>query len=425
MQRSHNSGFPAFFWCQALGAYNDNIYKQAVLILIAYQPLRFAIDQPGVMVNLAAGLFILPFMLFAAMAGQIADGMDKTRLIRRVKFAEILLMGAATVALLNDSIWLLLAVLAGLGVQSTFFAPVKYGVIPQLVPASRLMRANGLVNAGTNVAILLGSIIGGALIAIQGAGAWWVAGIGMVAAIVGWGLSLRLPNTEVMAPGTKVQLNPLASLWPTLSELVRQRALFLVALAVSWFWAYGSLWFAQLPNFARDVLSGNERVATLLFAVLVVGIGAGSVLCHRMSRTGVGHYLVALGAVGLTLGGVAVVAFASVLSAVPELTVVAFLSRPASWPVLIALLAMGVAAGFYTVPLYSLCQLRSRAEQRARVFAAVNILNAMFMVLAALLAMLLFRLDWSVSQVLLFTAVANVPVTAGLLWRRGGVTGLG
>ena len=412
-------GFKAFFWLQALGAYNDNIYKQAVIILITYQSVRLGVDDPSIMVNLAAGLFILPFMLFAAMAGQIADRMDKTLLIRRVKAAEVALMLAATVALFSDSIVLLLAVLMALGLQSTFFAPVKYGVIPQLVGREQLMRANGLVNAATNVAILLGSILGGVLIAIEGYGPGSVALIGLVAALIGYALARRLPSTEAQAPGSLVNWNPLISLCNTLSQLIRRRELFLVALGISWFWFFGSVWFAQLPNFTREVLSGDERVAAMMFAVLIVGIGTGSVLCNHLARVSQGPGLVPFGALGLTLFGVLIWWLSGMLSPVDPMGLLAFVGRAGSWWVIIALLMLGVSAGFYIVPLYSLVQIRARSDHRARVFGAVNILNALFMVMAALAAMALFNAGWSIREVLLATALTSAVVTVVILLLDG------
>ncbi len=378
--------FGPFFATQFLGAFNDNLFKNALVVLLTFQAANWTAIRPEVLTNLAAGIFILPFFLFSATAGQLADKYDKASLARLVKLLEILIMGVALLGFIVHSLSILLAALFLLGLQSTFFGPVKYAILPQHLRAGELVGGNALVEAGTFVAILIGTLVGGLL-----AGAvhhpTWVAIAGLLVAVAGYVCSRGIPAAPAPAPRLVVGLNPFSETWRNIGFARQNRTVFLSILGISWFWLYGALFLAQFPVYARFVLGGDENLVTLLLAVFTVGIGVGSLLCERLSAGQVEIGLVPFGSIGLTIFGIDI-AFASpsLLPAGAPLALSALLAVPGTWRVLLDLFALGLFGGFFIVPLYALIQLRSPVEQRARVIAANNILNALFMVVGSLAA---------------------------------------
>ncbi|MFU8833489.1 MAG: MFS transporter, partial [Wenzhouxiangella sp.] len=274
--------FGPFFWTQFSGAFNDNLFKNALILLIAYQgaQLTTGLDN-NVLINLAAGLFVLPFFLFSATAGQIADKMEKSRLIRAIKVLEIGIMVVAAVALVLGNVWLLLGVLFLLGTQSAFFGPVKYGLLPQHLHEQELVAGNGLVEMGTFVAILLGTIGGGLLIATGAGGPLWVAGSVLLVAVAGYLLSRLIPWTPAVDPGLKINWNVFTETIKIIGFMRAKRAVFLSIIGISWFWFFGALYLTQFPNYTHVILGGNELVGTLLLATFSIGIGLGSILCDR------------------------------------------------------------------------------------------------------------------------------------------------
>lgn len=398
--------FGPFFLTQFLGAFNDNLFKQALVILIAYQ----AAAGSDTLVNAAMGLFVLPFFLFSALAGQIADKFEKSRLIRLVKLAEIGVMLAGAAALISGSLPALLAVLFLMGTQSAFFGPVKYGILPQHLGSRELVGGNGLVEMGTFLAILLGTLIGGVMIARWGSPA--VGASVIVLALLGWLASRGIPRAEATAPALRLNWNPLVETFDCVRLAAEKRVVLLSVLGISWFWLLGSIYLAQLPNFTRVFLGGDEYVGTLLFATFSVGIGLGSVLCDRLSGHKVELGLVPFGALGLTAFGVDLYFAAPAAPANGALLGVGgYLAAEGSLRVLLDIVALGLFGGFYIVPLYALVQERSRAEVRSRVIAANNILNALFMVAAALLSIAALELaGLSIPQLFLIAAGLNAAV---------------
>lgn len=401
--------FLPLFVTQFLGALNDNILKNAMVILIAFQGAKLTSASPSRMVNVCAGLFILPFFLFSATSGQLADKYEKSKLIRLVKVLEIGIMVIAAVGFWLPSLpWLLIALFL-MGMHSTLFGPIKYSILPQHLNENEMIGGNGLIESGTFLAILLGTILGGTLIAMGEYGAHLAAGACMVIAIIGYLASRRIPLAPAPEPEMAINWNPFIETWRNLAALKQNRTVFLSILGISWFWFYGAIFLSQFPAFAKDNLGGGEGVVTLLLAIFSIGIGVGSLLCEKLSGQKVEPGLVPLGSIGLTVFALDLWFFSPEAGAL-GLGVGEFLSRPGSIHILIDLVMIGVFGGFYCVPLYALMQMRSEASHRSRVIAANNIMNAAFMVVAALLAITLLSFGVSVPQIFLITGIVNAGI---------------
>ena len=402
--------FAPFFATQFLGAFNDNLFKNALVVLLTFQATQWTSLAPEVLTNLAAGIFILPFFLFSATAGQLADKYDKATLARLVKVLEIMIMGVALLGFSMHSLGTLLAALFLLGLHSTVFGPVKYAILPQHLRESELVGGNALVEAGTFVAILLGTLVGGLLAGTAGHPTW-VAFAGLLVAAFGYLASRGIPTAPAPAPDLQVNVNPFTETWRNIGYARENRTVFLSILGISWFWLYGALFLAQFPAYAKNVLGGSETSVTLLLAVFTIGIGLGSLLCERLSAGRVEIGLVPFGSIGLTLFGIDLAwASPTVLPANAPLALSALLSLPSTWHVLADLLALGLFGGFFIVPLYALIQIRSAPEQRARIIAANNILNALFMVCGSLAAAGLLGEGLSIPGLFGVAALCNAAV---------------
>ncbi len=403
--------FLPFFVTQFLGAFNDNVFKNALIILIAFQVAVADPAQVNTLINLSAGLFVLPFFLFSATAGQLADKYEKGHLIRLVKLLEILIMLGAAVGLILGEVVLLIGLLFLMGFQSALFGPVKYSIMPQHLAPEELVGGNGWVQMGTFLAILTGTMVGGILIAIQDGGAWMVGVTVVVVATLGFLASLFIPRAQPDAPDLRINWNPLTSAWPIINFTRGNRTVFLSVLGVSWFWFLGATYLAQLPNYTKLALGGDEHVVTLLLTLFAFGIGVGSLLCERLSGRQVELGLVPFGSIGLTLFGMDLYfAVAPVAPGAPLVGALEFLGSAANWRVAADILLMGLFGGFYIVPLYSLVQQRSAPSHRSRVIACNNIINALFMVLSAVLAIVFLGLGLTIPQFLLLTALFNAVV---------------
>lgn len=402
--------FAPFFATQFLGAFNDNLFKNALVVLLTFQAARWTTLRPELLANLAAGIFILPFFLFSATAGQLADKYDKAMLARLVKLLEMAIMGVAAAGFFLTSLPVLMGALFLLGCHSTLFGPVKYAILPQHLREEELVGGNALIEAGTFVAILIGTLAGG-LLAGSVAHPAWIAVGGFVVALAGYLTSRGIPTAPAPAPELKVNLNPLSETWRNIAFARENRTVFLSILGISWFWLYGALFLAQFPAYGKFVLGGGESSVTLLLATFTVGIGVGSMLCERMSGKHVEIGLVPFGSIGLTLFGLDLY-FASptgLAGAAPH-ELLALLAMPAVWRVLFDLLMLGMFGGFFIVPMYALVQLRSSPEHRARIIAANNILNALFMVVGALGAAALLGEGLSIPALFGLGALLNAAV---------------
>ncbi|MFL6564478.1 MAG: MFS transporter [Burkholderiales bacterium] len=387
--------FGPFFGVQFLGAMNDNLFKQALVILLAYQTSSFTAMSSDTLQNVAQALFVLPFFLFSATAGQLADKYEKSTLISVTVALELVIMLLGAVGLVSTNLAVLLGALFLGGVQSALFGPVKYAILPQHLKESELVGGNGLVEMGTSLAILGGMMLGGWLVIQPG---WGVAGVGVLTCVIsalGIALSRLIPKAPPADPGLRINWNPFTETLRNLRFTAQNRSVFLSVLGISWFWFYGALLVTQFPNLSRNVLGAGESMVTLLLIAFSLGIGLGSLACERLSGHKVELGLVPLGSIGLTV-------FALDLWLAAES---AFTQR-----VLIDLALIGLFGGFYIVPLYALIQTRSDPRHRSRIIAGNNILNAAFMVAAAGGAIGLFAAGLTIPQLILVLAALNALV---------------
>jgi len=401
--------FGPFFLTQLLGAFNDNLYKNSLVILLAYHAATYASYDPNLLTNAAAGIFILPFLLFSASAGQIADKFDKSAIIRVIKAIEIVIMVIAGAGLLLQSLPLLFSALFLLGLHSTFFGPVKYAILPQALSPAELTGGNGLVEMGTFVAILAGTLVAGVLIALDG-GTIWVSALILIIAVLGFLASLAIPRAPPAAASLAFDWNALRETWSNLKFAKQNRPVFLSLLGISWFWFYGAMFLSQFPNYSKLVLGGNEHVVTLLLALFSVGVAAGSLLCERLSGHKVEIGLVPFGSIGLSLFAVDLFFATPGSVARADLGAWQFLVQPGARRIAVDLFLIGMFGGFYIVPLYALIQTRCPPSHRSRVIASNNILNALFMVVAAGLAVMALKAGMTIPQLLLLTGALNAAV---------------
>ncbi|MDX2437897.1 MAG: MFS transporter [Acidobacteriota bacterium] len=405
--------FWPLFWTQLLGAFNDNLFKNALVILVAYRSMTLLGLSSETIVVACAGIFIFPFFLFSATAGQLADRLPKWRLIRWVKIWEIGVMALAGVGFATDSLALLLTVLFLMGMQSTFFGPAKYAILPELLDDDTLVGGNALVAMATFLAILIGTITGGLVVS---GGERWVSRLGFMVVLVamaGYVTSRFIKKLPAANPELPVILNPVT---PTIDILRVARgvhSVFLSILAISWFWFLGASFLSLLPNFSKDVLGGGETVVTLCLGTFCVGIGTGSMLCERFSRRHLELGLVPLGSIGISVFAVDL-AFSgwrfTAPAEGPMLTVAAFLRASGGLHVLFDLFMIAVFSGFYTVPLMTFIQQRSAASERSRVIAGNNILNALLMVSSSLMLVTMLARGVSIPGIFLTLALLNVAV---------------
>jgi hypothetical protein len=403
--------FAPFFATQFLGAANDNIFKYAFTLLVTYHAAQFTTLAPALAVNLIAALFILPFLLFSATSGQLADKLDKARLMQAVKVLEVAIMLLGAWGFWARSFEVLLACVFLMGLHSTLFGPVKYAYLPQVLRGGEIVGGNGLVEMGTFVAILAGTLTAGTLVEAGANGPLYAAAVCVALALAGLATSLAIPPAPSAAPGLRVDWNPLRVTWATVQVARRERAVFLSLLGISWLWFFGAVFLTQFPQFAQQTLGGSPAVATLLLAVFSVGIGVGSLLCEKMSRGQVEIGLVPFGAIGMTVFTVDLYVAVQGLPAAQGQTAAQFLAHAAHWRVLADLALLSMFAGFYSVPLYALIQTRGEATHKARIIAANNILNALFLILSAgLAAAALGPLGLSIPQLFLLVALLNALV---------------
>jgi len=402
--------FMPFFVTGALGAFNDNVFKNGLAAMLVFSSAQLAGLNTNQIVNLSAMVFILPFFLFSAIFGQIADKYEKSVQIRFIKLFEVFIMLAATLGFWLNSLPLLLIVLFMLGFQSTMFGPIKYSIIPQVLKPTELIGGNALVEMGTFVAILGGTIAGPLLMAIDASWPVWVSGTGLVIAIAGYLVSRRIPVVPAVAPDLKVSWNFITETIRNISFIGENRVVLNSVLGISWFWFFGATFLVQIPSYSENVLGGDAALMSTLLAMFIIGISTGSLLCERLSGGQVEIGLVPLGAMGLTVFGVDMY-FASPDTLVVYAGLSDFFATPGNWRIIFDLLMIGIFSGFYIVPLYALVQQRTTPSHRSRVIAGNNILNSMFMVVSAIIAMVLLgKAGFSIPQLFLFTAILNLVV---------------
>jgi len=401
--------FAPFFWTQFSGAANDNLFKFAFTVMVTYQ-LSVSWLPPAMAGLVIGALFILPFLLFSATSGQLTDKYDKTKMIRFVKNLEIAIMLVAAFGFIAGNVPVLLLCTFLMGVHSTLFGPVKFAYMPQVLTERELTGGNGMVEMGTFVAILLGNVAGGLLVAIPGIGHTTVAVACVAAALAGRAVAQFIPSVPATDPGLTINWNPFTETWRNLKLAHGNIVVFRSLLGISWMWFFGAVFLSQFPSLAKEVLHGNEQVASLLLVVFSVGIGIGSLLCEVLSRRHVEIGLVPLGAIGMSVFSIDLYFASRSLPASEIMTLGAFLAQGAHWRVMLDLLLLSLFAGLYSVPMYALIQMRSQPTHRARIIAANNILNALFMIASSLIAGALLGAGFTVPQIFLFTGLANAVV---------------
>ncbi|SKA55542.1 MFS transporter [Enterovibrio nigricans] len=379
--------FLPYFITQALGAFNDNVYKNVLLILVAFAAPGAIGVSTNLFINLAAGLFILPFFLFSAFAGELADKYEKSQFIRAVKLIEIAIMGLAAIAFIYESYMLLLFLLFLMGTQSAFFGPVKYALLPQILTSKELVPGNALVETGTFLAILIGTMVAGVIANQQDAKE--LAALAVVLfALLGYLSARHIPAAEAGNPTLTIRYSPIRQMKTTLGIAHKDKVVLQAIMGISWFWFLGASYLTQFPNYAKLYLGGNEASVSFLLTLFSVGIAIGSLLCDKLSGHRIEPGIVPIGALGLTFFGARL--FLSTPETVPvTASFTDFLSQPTLWWVFTDLFFIGVFGGIFIVPLYALMQARAKDSERSQVIAANNIYNALFMVVSAVLAIVL------------------------------------
>jgi 1-acyl-sn-glycerol-3-phosphate acyltransferase len=408
--------FAPFFWTQFTGAGNDNILKFAFTVLVTYQlnVSWMAPEQAGLVIS---AVFILPFLLFSATSGQLADKYDKATMMRAIKWFEIVIMMLAAWGFVGQHVALLLGCLFLMGVHSTLFGPVKYAYLPQHLDPHEITGGNGMVEMGTFIAILLGQLAGGLLVAVPGNGPELAAIACLVVAVLGRLAAQAIPPSPAEAPQLTINWNPITETLRNLRLAHGNIVVFRSLLGISWMWFFGATFLSQFPAFSKDVLHGDAHVASLLLVLFSVGVGVGSLMCEKLSRNQVEIGLVPLGAIGMSV--FAIDLYFAVKHLVPPAGgawgLSDFIAQPQHARLMIDLFMLSLSAGLYSVPMYALIQTRAPASHRARIIAANNILNAAFMIASSLIAGALLHFGVSIAGVFLFTGIANA-IVAGYIF---------
>lgn len=416
--------FAPLFWTQFLGAFNDNIYKNALIILITYNALTFTTIKISILIPLSAGVFILPFFLFSAIAGQLADKYEKSALIRKVKLAEISIMTMAALGFYLQNIWLLLALLFLMGSQSSLFGPLKYSILPQHLDEEGLLKGNGVIGMGTFLAILLGTLTGGLMIMIPEYGRLYISITIILVALAGWLNSRNIPLAVSANKHLQVNWNIFTQTFSLIALKSKNKLLWGGILGISWFWFYGATILTILPQYTRDILLGNEQVVTLLLALFSIGIGMGSILVGKSDDLKKSLKWVVIGTIGLSLSSVdlywtsmGIVRAASQSSTEHLHGWLYMFEQLITLNVLLDILLLGIMGGLYIVPLYVILQEYSDIRTRSRTIAANNIMNAFFMVISALMTMSMLTMGFSLYSIFALLGVINVLVML-LLYTR-------
>ncbi|MDR1472258.1 MAG: MFS transporter [Synergistaceae bacterium] len=402
--------FAPLFFTMFLGAFNDNFFKSAMVILITYRLAGTSSVDARILVTFAAGVFILPFVAFSVLAGQLADKYERSRLVRKVKIAEIFVMALAVVGFSLGSVAILMTALFAMGTQSAFFGPLKYSILPQHLGEGELIAANALIETGTFLSILFGTIAGGIFVMREGGVAvvsFLVVGI----AVAGWAASLYIPPTRAVDPFMEFRFNLIKETVALVNNVRPRRDIFLSVIGISWFYFVGGTFLSQFPAYAKTVIGADEQVATLFLAAFSVGIAAGSLACNGLLKGEVSGRYVPRAALGMAL--LSVFLYAASLRApipgdAPLIGALEFVRAPANVAVLLSLLGISFFGGLYIVPLYAIIQSRSSEADLAGVTACTNIMDSLFMVVSSLLATGMLAIGMSIPQIFLSTAVLTV-----------------
>ena len=400
--------FAPFFFTQFLGAFNDNIFRNGLIILLTFKGIEVFGLNASQIANIAGALFILPYFLFSAIAGQIADKYEKSILIKSIKLLEIILMVTATFVLLTENYSLLLIILFLMGFQSSLFGPVKYAYIPQKLKLNELIGGNALVESGTYIAIILGLVVGGLAVSIGKENDYPLASLLLLMAILGYFFSRKIPKTEPTDPTLKINWNIFSEIKKIIGFSKEKDQIFLYIIGISWFWFYGSVITLQIPAYTINILMGDENLTTFLLATFAIGIGIGSLACERLSRNKIELGITPIGAIGLSLFTLDLYFFSSNLNVLSPVSLKLFLTHLGNWRLIIDLIMIGAFGGIFSVPFYAAIQEQAEKKFLSRIIAANNIVNAIFMVSASLLAISILSLGFSIPEFFALISVLNI-----------------
>jgi MFS family permease len=409
--------FAPFFTTQFLGAFNDNVFRNGLIIVITFQGVKVFGLNASQLANIAGAIFILPFFLFSATAGQLADKFEKSALMRIIKIVEIALMLLAAVAFMSGAYAILFLVLFLMGCQSTLFGPVKYAYLPQKLDTSELIGGNALVESGTYLAIILGLVVGGLSVAVDPQNRYVLSASLLTIATAGYLASRSVPDTPAVDPGLRINWNAVRETWRIIGYARKDRSVFLAVIGISWFWFYGSVMTLQIPAYTLDILNGNEEVTTILLVAFAVGVGVGALLCERLSGHRIELGLVPLGALGLTIVAIDLYFAQTTKHPVVVTTLGELVARPGSIRVLVDLALLGAFGGLYSVPLYAMIQERADRQHLSRIIAANNIINSFFIVCAAGMALTLLNAGLTIPELFFVLACLNGVVAATIFIR--------
>lgn len=406
--------FLPLFITQFFGAFNDNVFKNALIILLAFNAsiLPSGMSE-GLAVNISAGLFILPYFLFSSLAGQLADYNEKSSLIKKLKWLELGLVLLCTLSLIFKNVYLMWLALFLMGVQSTFFGPLKYSILPQHLKTSELVGGNSLIEMGTFISILIGTIAGGVLISLNN-GVFYICALLFTASAIGLYASMNIPSAKPSTEG-KISFNILKETFNIMKISRSVRSVFLSILGISWFWFLGATFLAQFPLIVKNVLVSHENTVTILLVTFSIGIAIGSLICEKLSREKIEPGIVPFGAIGMTIFGWLLYysfnIYSSNVNTELTLSISQFLTQKESWQVLGSLFMIAIFGGFFTVPLYAMIQARSEPENRSRTIAANNIMNSLFMIASAIYAIVCFKLNISIADMILGVIILNALIS--------------
>ncbi len=412
--------FGPFFWTQFFGAANDNVFKFAFTVMVTYQ-VQVNWLPPSLAGLVIGALFILPFLLFSATSAQLAEKLPPHTLMQWVKNLEIAIMLLATFGFLTHQVVVLLLCIFLMGLHSTLFGPVKYAYLPMVLGEKELTGGNGMVEMGTFVAILLGNVLGGVLVALPEVGHHSVALACVMLALAGRWSSARIPTLTAHAPQLQVQWNPFTETWRNLQLARSDRTVFLTLLGISWLWFYGAVFLSQFPSFAKEVLHGDAHVASLLLVLFSVGIGVGSLLCEVLSRGRIEIGLSPIGAVGMSVFAIDLFFATQQLPSPPDMQLIAlmpFISATEHWRVMADLFLLSLFAGLFSVPMYALIQHRTARAECARIIAANNIINALFMIASSLISGAMLSNGLTIAEVMLWTGIGNALFCGWLFYQE-------
>ena len=404
--------FAPFFTTQFLGAFNDNVFRNGLIIVITFQGVKVFGLNASQLANIAGAIFMLPFFLFSATAGQLADKYEKSALMRIIKIVEIALMLLAALAFMSGEYTILFLVLFLMGCQSTLFGPVKYAYLPQKLDTTELIGGNALVESGTYLAIILGLVVGGLSVAVDPQNRYVLSASLLTIAAAGYLASRSIPDTPAVDPELRINWNAVQETWRIVGYARKDRSVFLAVIGISWFWFFGSVMTLQIPAYTLDILNGNEEVTTILLVAFAVGVGIGALLCERLSGHRIELGLVPLGSLGLTIVAIDLYFAQTTKHPLVVTTLGELLARPGSIRVLVDLALLGAFGGLYSVPLYAMIQERANRQHLSRIIAANNIINSLFIVSAAGMALTLLNAGLTIPELFLALACLNGVVAA-------------